>query len=179
MQRGDIVTVHNTPANIAEGMSASGVGVLQAEDGPGVWSMWAFFSPGSAFPLSGVPQGTEPSDFFAWEPRHAGASTPVLVAGENVGGMTALPCFWTVHGGVVTVHGALNVQAAAPGDPVKVRIPLPIPSQLTSPGELAGVASAPGATLQAHASDVAELNVPTGPGSSTLITYSFAYRIIA
>lgn len=119
-----------------------------------------------------------PDNIAAGQPA-VGVGSPALVSAENVGGLTALPYYWTRRNGIVTVHGALNVQAAAPGDPVKVRIPLPIPSQLTSPSELAGVASAPGATLQAHASDVAELNVPTGPGSSTLITYSFAYRIIA
>lgn len=179
MQAGDIVQIHNTPDNIAAGQPAVGVGFIVALYPGDVADVVARFDVMTPEVLLGsVPRGTEPHQFYAWEPRMAGTSTPALVGAENVGGLTALPYYWTRLNGIVTVHGALNVQAATPGDPVKVRIPLPVPSQLTSPGELAGVASAPGATIQAHASDAAELNVPTGPGSSTLITYSFAYNVI-
>lgn len=177
MKPGDLVVVHNTPAT----EPARFVGVLIEETGPDVWTIAAMQSNGNQLvALSGVPYGTEPNDFYAWEPAGSGEYTPALTLVDNVAGATALPAFFSRVGDVVTVHGAVNVQASSPGTPLTLRVALPVPSALVTADHLAGVGSAPATTIRAHGtSDTAELVVPSGPGSSTLVTFSFAYRLRA
>lgn len=177
MQPGDIVLVHNTPDSIASGGPQRGIGLLVSSGAPDVWDMLVMFDPlVGPFATTGVPRGTEPHPFMAWEPMQGDEYTPVLTPVDNVQGSTAALAFWTRTNGIVQVHGALNVQATTPGDPVTLRISLPVPSNLTDASHLAGTASG-GALVQGHSSDAAELRISNGPGSSTLITYSFAYRI--
>lgn len=176
MRAGDVVRLFNTIGV----QPAEGLAVLLQTSGNEVWDVLAIFPDGtSPYFLAGVPREDTPNQYPVWTPRDdAGEYTPTLTPVDNVAGATALPAFFSCVGDVVTVHGAVNVQASSPGTPLTLRVSLPVPSALVTADHLAGVGSAPATTIRAHGtSDTAEIVVPEGPASSTLVTFSFAYAV--
>ena len=115
----------------------------------------------------------------------SGTYTPTITSVSNIDSTTAKVCQWARVGNVVTVSGAVAIDATLDTSDVKVGISLPIASALTIPEQLGGAggasngASYRGAVLSGDATnDRAEMFGGAGFNTSVTWNFSFTYVIV-
>lgn len=177
MKWGDKVRLRNSEENITNGqpefLIAFAVGVLPDD----VLRL-------NPLPLEGVPpigiaNYARGAGYEEWSPvlEDGGEVTPTLTGAVNLTGQTAGPAFYVRQGEIVTVHGVLTAQPTLDTDPCSLRIELPVASNLSAAGHLAGTCSEPSGRIEASASPDAALLTFPGFAGSRAISYSFSYRI--
>ena len=115
----------------------------------------------------------------------SGTYTPTITSISNIDSTTAKVCQWMRVGNVVTVSGAVAIDATSNTSDVKIGISLPIASALTLPEQLGGAgginngASYTGASIYGDTTnDRAEFFGGLGYNASVIWNFSFTYVVV-
>lgn len=113
-----------------------------------------------------------------------GTYTPTLSNTTNVAASTAQVCQYALLGGICFVSGTFAVDPTAAGANTVLGISLPVPSNLSAAGQLAGTGSNLNSVQEAWGiigdatNDIALAECFAGNAANHTVTFSFMYRVI-